>query len=172
MSDKKLTVGLPVMLHKESEIQAFLEAKELIEKYGESIGRPLQVGAFLFFIPPAMREENLEKQKVNQAKYRLPIVHAQSTFQSRHCLAFSAEQDTEYGKDLIDLVINQVAALRSEDSSQYPVTVSVNVGLFVSRNALRMKSPVILTPDQFNSQRDALYDRCASRFSALESLAR
>ena len=47
---KPLYVGLPVMLHKEPEIQAFLKAKERIESYGQSAGFPMEVGAFLFFI--------------------------------------------------------------------------------------------------------------------------
>lgn len=168
-----LTIGLPVMLHKESEIQAFLAAKERIEEYGRNIGRPLNVGAFLFFIPPAMKPENLDKQLENQSRYRVPIVHAQSTFQSRHCLAYGAAQDQEtQGRDLVDLVVNQTAALHSLDDSTFPVYVSVNVGLYLSRTTFNPSSPVVYTLGEFSSIKEEVLRRTTQRFSDLEKLAR
>ncbi len=168
----KLTIGLPVMLHQEKEIQAFLAAKERIEKIGNGRGHVLDVGAFLFFVPPAMKEEALEKQLENQQKYAIPIVHAQSTFQSKHCLGFSSKQDPESGdKDLINLVVNHVAALRAYDPIKFPVDISVNVGIYLCRREIDPKSPVIYTLDEFLPQRDALYERSFTKFSQLEKLA-
>lgn len=170
---KKLKIGLPVMLHSEPEVQAFLRAKDRIEAYGDVIGQPLDVGAFLFFIPPALKDENMAKQLENQSKYRLPIVHAQSTFQSKHCLSFSAEQDSEsQGIDLMDVVVKQVAALRTYDPLRLPVDVSVNVGLYLSRRKIEPKSPVIYTPEEFPAYREKLFRKSVARFSQLEELAR
>jgi len=171
---KPLYVGLPVMLHKEPEIQAFLKAKERIESYGQSAGFPMEVGAFLFFISPALKPENKELQVKNQQRYGLPIFHAQSTWQLKHNLSYSKEQDPSCnGSDQMEEVIRQTAELGKSGSQKIPIDVSLNVGVYLCGFVpVPSLSPSLYTLDDFLSRKEALFQRNISRFSQLEQFAR
>lgn len=171
---KALYVGLPVMLHSEPEIQAFLRAKERIEAYGETVGQPLNVGAFLFLLPFTLKDENREKAINNQSKYQVPILHAQATFQLKHNLVFSKKQDLSITgeKDLLEIVIEQTSELKKSDPSKSPVDLDFNVGAYVCRQIPEQKPvPFIYYPDEFLSQKEELFQRSISRFSELKDLA-
>ncbi|MBI2632405.1 hypothetical protein HYW75_05355 [Candidatus Pacearchaeota archaeon] len=156
---KTLNVGLPVMLQSEPEIQAFLRAKERIENYGQSIGQPLNVGVFLFYLPFALKDENRERALENQSKYHVPILHAQASFQLKHNLVFSRNQDSslEGRKDLLDTVIVQTAELKEHDTSKFPVDVDFNVGAYLCRQIPEKRPvPFIYSIDEILPQREEL----------------
>jgi hypothetical protein len=171
---KSLSVGLPVMLHSEPEVQAFLRAKDRIEAYGDMIGQTMQVGAFLFFLPFALKDENREKQITNQSRYQIPILHAQASFQLKHNLVYSKDQDLSLngGKDLLEIAIDQTAELKKHDPSKFPVDVDFNVGAYLCRQIPEQKPvPFIYSLDEFLSQKEELFQRSVSRFSELRQLA-
>src|SRR3989344_2690522 len=132
MSQKPLQIGLPVMLHNESEVQAFLKARDRIERLTETYGIPSQVSAFLYYFPKAISDENVALQIANQRKYHLPIIHAQSTFQAPHNLFYSRHQDASLNRrpDFMERVIEQTHRLKQLDPSGLPVDVDLNVGLY------------------------------------------
>ena len=51
----KLRLALPVMLHREDEIESFKRARDRLEILGESCGVPLEVNAFLLYLPKSSR---------------------------------------------------------------------------------------------------------------------
>jgi len=164
------------MLHYEAEIQAFLKAKQRIEALGESHSIPMNVGAFLFFVPSALKEANVQKQIENQRKYELPIIHAQSSFQAPHNLFYSRHQDCSLDgqSDFMERVIEQTQRLKQLDPSGLPADVDLNVGLYSFRDIPEPNAdPAHVLPlDVIVNQREALLQRFKSRFGELRDIAR
>jgi len=175
---KPLYVGLPLMLHSEPEVIAFRNAQKRIQALGDELGQPIQVGAFLFLLPRALTDENRTKQLENQRKYNIPIIHAQATFQLRHNLVYSREQDTSLvgGRDLLEIALDQVSQLRrgsAQDQLSLPFHLDYNIGAFVSPEVpAERKVQYVYTLQEFLAQREELYQRAKNRFSELQALAK
>ncbi len=171
---KPLSVGLPVMLHYEAEIQAFLKGKERIESLGDELGFPISVGAFLFFMPKALKEENRSKQLENQAKYHLPIIHCQTPIMDENSLTFGGDESVRFPNKpgLLEIAIEQCARLR-ESNSTYPVHIDIHVGAAVLRTTGQPNpNPGVYSLDYFLEHRKELFEHAKTRFQLLDNHAR
>ncbi len=172
---EKIQIGLPVMLHSEPEIKAFLNAKKRIEKYGENIEQPIEVGAFLYYTPRALSEENRSKQIINQERYQLPIVHAQAPIQLENCLAYTSEDEEKFKrKSLLETTIEQTYEVRKHDPQKSnPVHVDMHLGIIVVREGLQEHAhlPCIYSLDEFLDKKDELLTKCIMRYDQLKALA-
>lgn len=176
--EPKLKITLPVMLHSESEIQAFLSAKTRLESLGESRGFPLEVGAFLPFMRQSSRTpENFAKQIENQAKHRLPIWLVEPGIQHTNSISY-VPGDPTYDSEIpseLEATIIQTAKLRDLDPSAQPsLVVGPHIGIRVlpSLDPGNFSQPAVYSMADFIANRDTLYQRSKERFANLRELSR
>lgn len=167
-----LQLGIPVMLHKEAEINAFLDAKQRIEKLGASV--PVQVGVFLYFLERALTPVNIELGLANQQRYRLPIVHCQAPIKGPHSLVYTKSDAQRFGRaGLLETTIDYCAALRESSSLDFPVAVDVHSGVYVFEDLTEDNPlPSFFSVKAFKERRSELLEIAQARFQELSSRAR
>tara|TARA_Y100000310_G_scaffold167546_2_gene167414 strand:- start:54656 stop:55753 length:1098 start_codon:yes stop_codon:yes gene_type:complete len=174
--DNLLKLALPVMLHEEGEIQAFLKAKERIEGLGEEHGVPIDVGAFLLYLPGCSRTpESFEAQVENQRKHKLPIRLVETGVQRENSLAYAEGDprfDLEKSSDL-EIVIDQAARLRDLDPNPSErLVVSTQVGVYiVDIDEGDFSKPGFYSPKDFFENREFVFDNVKNRFAELKDFA-
>ena len=169
---KSLTLGLPVMLHDEKEIVAFLEAKERIEAYGDTLGMPFNVGAFLYFTEKALSFEKRADQSVNQKHYKLPLVHAQTPIQLANSLAYDKTEHRRHGRiGWLETCLRHCAELRRDDSNRYKthMDVDTHVGAIVLDEPTNM--PCVYSMPEYLARKDAIKASIGERFDQLHIFA-
>ena len=167
-----LQICLPVMMHKEAEVEAFQKAKERIERLGESF--PIRVGAFLYFLEQALTPQNMEAGIANQKKHRLPIVHCQAPVQGQHSLVYTSADAKKFGKQgLLETSVDYCAALREYSSLDYPAAVDVHSGVYVFQDLQDDGSlPSFFSVNSFIKRRGELLTTAKDRFQQLTEYAR
>ncbi|PIO08360.1 hypothetical protein COU59_01910 [Candidatus Pacearchaeota archaeon CG10_big_fil_rev_8_21_14_0_10_34_12] len=171
-----LQINLPVMLHFEKEVQAFLEAKRRIETLGDSYDVPIDVGAFLLYLPNHARNPgSFEAQIENQRKHRLPIRLAETGVEGANGLSYG-EGDPTYNPEKpsdMEKVIEQVAKLRDLDKNPLEnLVVAPQVGILVAdTDRSSFLNPCFYSHGYFVNHRDKLFNRARGRFSKLKRLA-
>jgi len=160
------------MLHYEGEVKAFLNAKKRIEILGESQGVPMKVGAFLYYFPKAISDENVALQIVNQRKYKLPIIHAQTPIYGENCLAYDSD-DIRFGrKGLLEKTIEQCATLRDVSGQTESFDVNAHPGILVDDSPENLTIPCVYPIAEFLEKRDKLFKKSTERFTQLTEFAR
>ncbi len=168
-----LHIGLPVALHNDGEIAAFQEARERIPALLRGYGIESTVSAFLFYTRPLLKPERRERQLENQARLRLPIIHAQTPVYSEDSLACDEQEQAAFGThSLLETTVEHTAALKALDPSGIPCTVDTHAGVFVY-DALEPAGPAagIYGAEEFSSRALELFMRVKSRFRSLKNLA-
>lgn len=172
---KILELALPVMLHSDSEVPVFLGAKERLENMGRRYGVLIEVGAFLPYMPnSSRRQEAFDKQAVNQAKYKLPIMLVETGIQRHNGLTY-VSSDPTYNPSTpsdIDKVIDQVGLLRDLDQNpRQDLVVAPHVGALVipSMQQGDFSKPGFYSVADFLRLRNQLYDAAKKRFAELQS---
>jgi len=175
--EKFIQLALPVMLHFEKDIEAFLNAQRRINLLGDSLGVALEVGAFLPFMPNHSREpENFEKQLKNQAKYRLPIKLVETGIQRNNALSYVPGNPT-FNEDIpsdLENIIEQTAKIRDLDpKTGGELVVAPHVGVLIldSMDVGDFSRPSIYSPQDFIELRNNLYDKSKERFLELREKA-
>jgi len=173
---KPLQLTIPVMLHSDSEPERFLEAKDRLERLGDSYRVPIEVGVFLPYMPGSSRKsEAFEKQLANQRKYRLPIRLAETGIQRNNSLAYDSSDPTYDRKFLSQLteVIDQVARLRDLDPSpRRELVVAPHVGILaVPMEEGDFSKPGIYSVEDFVNLKDRLYTAAKRNFDNLSRQA-
>ncbi len=126
-----IKIGLPVMMHYEKEVQAFLAAKERIESgLANKLGLNFDVGVFLYFTANALNENNRKKQLENQKKYKLPILHCQTPIQREHSICIETKDAAKNGC-LLETAIEQCAELKNYDRTNIQTAVDTHTGIVV-----------------------------------------
>lgn len=183
MSNNKLQLVLPVVLNNESEPKAFLEAKRRIEELAGKYDVPVEVGAFLAFMPGFARNPaNFEKQKENQIRFRLPIRLVETGVQGNNSLAYGPEDPT-YNPEIpnqLESTIRHAAQLRDLDTTASgKLVVAPHVGV---QTVERYKKGVggierrdfsrlgVYPPEDFQEQEDEIYARAKKTFDRLETI--
>ena len=173
----KLQLALPVMLHSDNEPDIFRTAQERLVKLGDDCGVPLEVGAFLLYLPAKTRTpENFEKQLKNQEKHRLPIRLVETGVQRQNALSYGPSDPTynpQVQSDL-ELVIEQAAKLRDLDpTASQSLIVAPHIGIIVLDSAKKgdFSKPGLYSVADFVEQRDAIYNRAKTRFAELSDKA-
>src|SRR3989338_3194458 len=134
--NEKLEIVLPVMLHSDTEPEIFLQAKDRLEKLGRDYNVPIEVGAFLLYLPSHSRTpENFEKQVKNQERYRLPIRLVETGVQRNNALAYVLG-DTTFNPEVpsdLERTIEQSARLRDLDENPVEnLIVAPQVGVLIA----------------------------------------
>ncbi len=180
----KLQLALPVVLNNESEPIAFLAAKERIEALAGKFNVPVEVGAFLAFMPGFARNPaNFEKQVENQKKHRLPIRLVETGVQGNNSLAYIPEDPT-YNLNMssqLESVIIQAARLRNLDPTapeRLVIAPHVGVQTVVGYNGNvpiakgDFSIPGVYSPEDFEEQEDKIHNRVQENFNKLETIGR
>lgn len=173
----KIQVTLPVMIHFEKEIETFLEARRRIEKLGDDCGVPIEVGAFVPFMPHHARTpENFAKQLANQEKHRLPIRLVETGIYDTNALSYVPGNPTYNFDKPSDLArtIDQSARLRDLDpTAPQQLVVAPHVGIFVLESVGEgdFSHPSIYSVSDFVKLRDTLYSQTKGNFAQLRGRA-
>ncbi|MDP4039126.1 MAG: hypothetical protein Q8P57_00920 [Candidatus Pacearchaeota archaeon] len=174
---QKLQITLPVMMHFDAEIQTFLEAKSRLESIGDGVGVPLEVGAFLPFMPAHSRKpESFEKQLRNQEIHKLPIRLVETGIYHTNALSYvpgNPTYDAEKPSDLERVVI-QGAKMRDLDSTApKALVVAPHVGIFVIGSLAEgdFSHPSIYSVADFVKLRERLLQDSKQEFDRLEGVA-
>ncbi|HLA23015.1 MAG TPA: hypothetical protein VJZ93_00585 [Candidatus Nanoarchaeia archaeon] len=173
---KLLQIALPLMLHFDKEIEAFLEAKDRIEILSDSYGVPTEVGAFLPFLPGhSIKSENFEKQLENERKYGIPIRLVETCIQRNNSLAYVPSDPTYNSEKPSDLgrTIDHVARLRDLDPNpRENLVVAPHVGVIVPHDLKEgdFSIPGFYSVPDFVKMRDKIIDTAESRFAGLQEL--
>ena len=175
--ENPLQINLPVMLHFDEEVQAFLEAKQRLETLGQKHNVLIDVGAFLLYLPKHARTpENFRKQIENQKKYALPIRLAETGVEGSNGLSYGKGDPTYNPDDSsdIELVIDQVARLRDLDINPLEsLVVAPQVGIMVADIEEDDFSKSCFYPlKYFVENREVILYRVKERFSQLQEYAR
>ncbi len=170
-------IALPVMLHVDNEIDIFRKAQERLMKLGDSCGVPVEVGAFLLYLPSHSRKpENFAKQLANQEIHHLPIRLAETGVQRQNSLSYAPGDPTHNASIASDLesTMDQVARLRDLDpTAPEKLVVAPHVGIiaFDSIPPGDFSHPGFYAVGDFVEQRDEMYKRSKARFSELSKKA-
>jgi hypothetical protein len=154
-------IGIPVALHEEGEIQAFLEAKPRIERLTAAYGLPSDVGVFAYYTPRLIGPTQREQQLKNQERHKLPIFHAQTPIFGTSSLAYD-------GEGLLETTIDHVAQLCAMSNSKN-CSVDTHIGVVVNEHHTPL--PEVYTPSEALTQRDAIFARAQQRFAQLTARA-
>lgn len=171
--DKRLKIALPLMIHQVSEIEAFNEAKKCLIDLGEETGVPLEVGAFLVYLPGSSRTpEALARQVQNQTKNRLPIFLVETGVQQANALSYGPADPTYKSARVSDLetTLEQAARLRDLDPCpQSKLVVAPHVGILVVDSLAQgdFSLPSFYSLPDFKARRNELYERARSRAEKL-----
>jgi hypothetical protein len=172
-----LQITLPVMLHSDKEPRIFLESKKRIESLGEKYGIPLEIGAFLPFMPDKSRtKESFEKQIENQKKYKLPIRLVETGIHRNNSLAY-VPGDPTYNPDIssdLEKTIEQTAKLRDLDPNpSESLVIAPHVGIIVTGiPKADFSIPCFYSPEYFVEHRDEIINVATNRFSQLQNMAK
>ncbi|MEK6896307.1 MAG: hypothetical protein AABX12_02505 [Nanoarchaeota archaeon] len=171
--NQPLKITLPVMLHVDEEIAAFKQAQERLKVVGDAHGVPIEVGAFLLYLPGRSRTpEAFAKQRENQAKHRLPIRLVETGVQQANSLVYSPNNPTFRPDKLSDLerTLEQVAVLRDLDpTASGSLVVAPHVGLLVVDSLKQgdFRLPSYYSVPDFVARREQLYNTAKDRFAQL-----
>lgn len=175
--EKPLQLALPLMLHSESEIPAFVKAQERLRKIGNEEGVPLNTGAFLLFLPSHSRKpESFEKQLENQRTHRLPIRIVETGVQRQNSLSYDP-RDPTYDPTLssdLERTLEHVALLRDLDPtapSRLVVAPHVGILVFDSLKKGDFSRPGFYSINDFVELREDLFGRAQERFGKLADKA-
>lgn len=174
---RKLQVTLPVMLHFEKEIETFLEAKKRLEAIGDRTGVPLEVGAFLPFMPNHSRKpESFDKQLENQKKYHLPIRLVETGVYHKNALSYAEDNPTyDFTKPSdLERTIMHVAKLRDLDLTAYgKLVVAPHMGILVIDSIKEgdFSNPSIFSFRDFMCNKEFLYQKSKAEFTRLSNIA-
>ena len=172
-----LRITLPVMMHFDAEIETFLAAKKRLEVLGEKTGVPLEVGAFIPFMPNhARKPENFEKQIKNQEKHKLPIWLVETGIYHTNAISYSPGNPTYDSSKPSDLerVIDQSARLRDLDpTAPKNLIVAPHVGIFVLESLSKgdFSHPSLYSVPDFVGLRESLYRQTKENFASLKTKA-
>ncbi len=172
MKNKSLNIGLPVMLHDEKEIMAFLKAKRRIEEFGLKSGTEINVGVFLYYFPKVLTEEKRNLQIINQKKYKLPIIHSQTPIRDENSLIYSSENILKSeNESLLEQTIYQCIKLKEYDISNNldNFYIDTHIGLCIS-DKLANKVPAIISLKKFINNKENYLNRVKERFESLDNL--
>jgi len=183
MENNKLSLVLPVVLNNEPEPIAFLSAKRRIEALADKYNVPVEVGAFLAFMPGFARNPaNFEKQIENQKKYKLPIRLVETGVQENNSLAYTPEDPT-FNPEMpsqLESVVRHVAILRDIDSTAPErLVVAPHVGVqTVAKYYHGVESikqgdfgrPGVYSPEDFQELENKIYDRVEENFGRLKEV--
>lgn len=172
--EKPLRMGLPLMLQYESEIKAFLQAKERIgTQLSAELGMPLETYAFLVFLNrSSLKEENRLKQLQNQKIYRLPIIHAETPIQHKESVGIPTVEAIKIGSRL-ETTIEQVGRLKSYDSSGVITTVDTHTGIIVTPDTdVPLPHPGIYSVSDFVASKGRILEQTIQRWIDIEQKAK
>lgn len=161
------------MINSEQEIQTFLQAKKRLESLGAKYNVPLEVGAFLPFMPGFSRKPAAFKAQIeNQKRYELPIWLVETGIQRQNNLAYAEGIDPTYNSQVqsdLDDVVDQVARLRDLDSNALEdLVVAPHVGILaVDMSKGDFSKPGFLSVHDFAERRDRLLKQAEIRFGQL-----
>jgi len=170
---KPIQITLPVMLNSAPEVETFLSAKERIEALGTKYSVPVEVGAFLPFMPGfARKPDAYEAQLANQAKYRLPIRLVETGIQRQNSLAYAEGVDPTYNPEVtsdLNDVVDQVARLRDLDPNPLEnLVVAPHIGILaVNLDQGDYSIPGFLSVKDFADRREKLLVQATNRFGEL-----
>jgi tetratricopeptide (TPR) repeat protein len=165
---KPLILGIPVMLHDKREISAFLTAKKRLEKWGADRDLPIQAGIFLYYFPKALSTENKEAQLVNQKRYRLPLINAQTPIHGINSLSYVYSD-----RGQLEETIEHCARLKEHDNGKINIdfTIDTHPGTLILPG-LEEELPGVYSLEEFLQKRGELYERTKNRFEKLNEYAR
>ena len=173
---KPLNITLPVMLHKEQEISAFKEAQGRLKALGERYNVPIEVGAFLLYLPGSSRTPEAFAQQIkNQTTHRLPIRLVETGVQQANSLAYSSNDPT-FKPDIpsgLERTLEQAAVLRDLDpTASGKLVVAPQVGVLVIDSLKQgdFSFPSGYSVPDFLEHRDQLYQRAKELFDQLRQL--
>lgn len=175
--NQTLQLNLPVMLHSNTEPIIFLNAKNRLEKLGEKYGIPLEVKAFLPFMPNSSRKlENFKKQIIHQKKYSLPIGLVETGIWDNNSLAYN-QKDPSYNSSLssdLEDTLEQIAKLRDLDPNpKKDLVVAPHVGvLVVPIKKGDFSRPCFYSPEDFLELKSQLYRASKDRFLQLQDISK
>jgi len=176
--EKPLQIVLPVMLHFEEEVKTFRAAQQRLEALGQRYNIPINVGAFLLYLPAHSRKpESFAAQRKNQEKYGLPIRLVETGVEKANSLSY-VKGDPTYNPEVqsdIDKVIEQVARLRDLDPhplDSLVVAPQVGTKVLPALSEGDFSIPSFYSLKDFLNIKGILYQNARSTFDSLSTLAK
>ena len=169
----KLKLALPVMLHDETEVNAFKEAKPRIEQYLGAKDIPTEVGVFVYLAPFAITSEARRAQIETQKTEKVPIYHVQTPIIGVHSLDF-------YGQDprnaiangcQLEAAIEHAGNLLLHSPAAFDVDVHTGVFVYPDVKGNQPIGPGTYTLEAFAERREEILKNTRAGFQRLERLA-
>jgi hypothetical protein len=162
------------MLHNETEVNAFKEAKPRIEKYMESKEIPTEVGVFFYMRPFAITSQKRRSAQIEtQKREKFPIYHVQAPIIGAHSLGHYGQDPQKANSNgcLLETAIEHSGNLMLYSPTQFDVDVHTGIFVYPDVEGNRELGPATYTVDAFEENRVEILENTREGFQSLEGLA-